>query len=386
MPILRSRRDEFFHKVYRFWDDYQTPRDELYKYLFGSSPTDSSIDGGGVIPPGLDDYFYLPGRNSGQTGYGGINASESLKLSSTHHATKGKIFLGSAEASAYDEANDRLGLGIAVPLYKLHAQQTIASGGVLGFFKNASNAVGAYSAVVVENETAAHGAVLATWSAAYSAVTGFQDHGGVYSAEASAGMVVASLNGPIEFWLYQGAYPAGSYTHVADVTNDGVSNGILPNADSTYILGSEVGPLRWADASFDQVHIGSYALTMTGAAALNQNVLTTSSPTFAKAQLVDANTYISRDASYAYFLTDKQFIFRSSVDNAYFDLRGPVLWRDSASAYATRLTLNMTTGLLTLTGDIKLANARQATGDVAINGYITLVDSAGATVKLATVA
>jgi len=65
----------------------------------------------------LTDYLYKPGISGGQTAYGGIAASENLTLGSTAHATKGKIFFGAS--SAYDEVNDRLGIGTTSPTQEL---------------------------------------------------------------------------------------------------------------------------------------------------------------------------------------------------------------------------------------------------------------------------
>jgi len=53
------------------------------------------------------------GVSGGQSVIGGTAASNSLTLSSTSNATKGKIILGTA--SAYDQANDRLGIGTTSP-------------------------------------------------------------------------------------------------------------------------------------------------------------------------------------------------------------------------------------------------------------------------------
>jgi hypothetical protein len=58
-------------------------------------------------------FALLAGRAGGQTLIGGTGSGEGLTLQSTAHATKGKIFFGSN--SAYDEANDRLGLGTTSP-------------------------------------------------------------------------------------------------------------------------------------------------------------------------------------------------------------------------------------------------------------------------------
>lgn len=65
----------------------------------------------GVVDDGR--FFLLAGRTGGQTAYGSTVASENLTLSSTANATKGKIILGTS--TAYDEVNDRLGIGTTGP-------------------------------------------------------------------------------------------------------------------------------------------------------------------------------------------------------------------------------------------------------------------------------
>lgn len=78
---------------------------------------------------------------------GSTSASGTLTLSSTSNATKGKIILGTA--SAYDQANDRLGIGNTSPSYKIDisygsnanvVQLTGAYNGASNFvFKNTTN-------------------------------------------------------------------------------------------------------------------------------------------------------------------------------------------------------------------------------------------------------
>lgn len=95
-----------------------------------TSSVDLSITGqqisATVLPAGVDhnslsnlavgdvhtQYALLAGRSGGQTLNGGSAASENLTLSSTANATKGSILFGT---SAYDEVNNRLGIGIAAP-------------------------------------------------------------------------------------------------------------------------------------------------------------------------------------------------------------------------------------------------------------------------------
>lgn len=86
----------------------------------------------GLIGNPLGDYFYLPGRAGGQLAHGDTNASGELIFSSTRSATKGKIYFGSALASAYHELNDRLGIKIATPLASLHVKGAAPSTTTIG--------------------------------------------------------------------------------------------------------------------------------------------------------------------------------------------------------------------------------------------------------------
>lgn len=59
----------------------------------------------------------VTGLAGSQTVVGGVNASEDLVLSSTSNASKGLIKMG---ISAYDEVNNRLGIGTTVPATTIH--------------------------------------------------------------------------------------------------------------------------------------------------------------------------------------------------------------------------------------------------------------------------
>jgi hypothetical protein len=61
-------------------------------------------------------YFIVAGKSGGQTAIGGTASGENLTLQSTAHATKGKILFGT---SAYDQVNNRLGVGTAAPISPL---------------------------------------------------------------------------------------------------------------------------------------------------------------------------------------------------------------------------------------------------------------------------
>lgn len=73
---------------------------------------------GALSDLGADDhsqYALLAGRSGGQMLIGGTASGNDLTLKSTSHATKGKIIFGAAGNAAYDEVNNRIGIGTASP-------------------------------------------------------------------------------------------------------------------------------------------------------------------------------------------------------------------------------------------------------------------------------
>lgn len=84
---------------------------------------------GGLIPD--DDhtqYALLVGRAGGQTLIGGTAAGDDLTLQSTSDATRGLVIFGPAGTTVYDEVNDRLGVGIGVPVQTLHVNSGTVDG------------------------------------------------------------------------------------------------------------------------------------------------------------------------------------------------------------------------------------------------------------------
>lgn len=67
-------------------------------------------------------YALLAGRAGGQTLKGGTGSADPLILTSTNHATKGKVTVGTT--LTVDEANARVGIGIASPTYRFHHEAT----------------------------------------------------------------------------------------------------------------------------------------------------------------------------------------------------------------------------------------------------------------------
>ena len=97
--------------------------------LFGRTDAGSGVAGSITIGTGLTGSASTltanlsVGVNNGQSVIGGARASENLTLSSTSNATKGKILFGT---SAYDEVNNRLGIGTTSPTGLFHAVGTVA--------------------------------------------------------------------------------------------------------------------------------------------------------------------------------------------------------------------------------------------------------------------
>jgi hypothetical protein len=80
-------------------------------------------DGSGAPLLDTSQFFYLPGRLTGQTGYGGVSANENLILSSTANADKGFIYLGNPAARvAINEDDGLVGINVLSPQAALHLQ------------------------------------------------------------------------------------------------------------------------------------------------------------------------------------------------------------------------------------------------------------------------
>ncbi len=94
--------------------------------LSSVSGADDTIPSAKATKTALDLKVTLAGLSGGQTIEGGTGSGENLTLSSTHHGTKGNIILGT---SYYDQVNNRLVLGVSVPLAVLHLKAGTATAG-----------------------------------------------------------------------------------------------------------------------------------------------------------------------------------------------------------------------------------------------------------------
>jgi hypothetical protein len=108
-------------------------------------------------------YVLRTGRSSGQTVAGGNAASGALRLSSSTLATQGKIQFGN---SAYDEANNYLGLGTSTPNAALHIQNGVlkftsqSAPPSVGFYDCGDNGAFGYSSSLVGGSSDVAGCVI----------------------------------------------------------------------------------------------------------------------------------------------------------------------------------------------------------------------------------
>jgi hypothetical protein len=116
---------------------------------------------GGLTGDDHPQYLYLYGRTGGQIAVGGLSAGENLILQSTDNVVRGKIIFGSS--SAYNEANDRMGVGTTTPSYKA---DIVGTARVTGFIMP----TGAGTGYVLQSDDAG----VASWGIVPSGVT---DHG-----------------------------------------------------------------------------------------------------------------------------------------------------------------------------------------------------------------
>ena len=100
-----------------------TARTNIYSSLFGKQNTLTFSTGLTNTTNTITNNLSI-GVSGGQSVIGGNASGNNLTLSSTSNATKGRISFGT---SAYDEANNRLGIGLNNPSVAMEVQGSIAS-------------------------------------------------------------------------------------------------------------------------------------------------------------------------------------------------------------------------------------------------------------------
>lgn len=180
------------------------------------------------------------GIAGGQSAIGGTAASENLTLSSTSNGTKGKLILGSA--SAYDEVNDRLGIGLTSPSYNIdvtNSTKTVGSVTFSGAGLNDMTTSGTYTgtrnrAIIVTLDAAS--AVKTIASAPTSGGTGYTagDVITITTGGGNATITVNTVNGSGVITALNTAFPpdtrgSGYSTGAGQATSGGTGTGATVN-------------------------------------------------------------------------------------------------------------------------------------------------------------
>lgn len=97
-------------------------------------------------------YTLLAGRSGGQTLTGGTASGNSLTLRSTSNATKGLVVFGAAGTTAYDEVNERIGVGTASPAADIDIDKT-STGAVFLRVQNDSTGTAASARAQILNDS-----------------------------------------------------------------------------------------------------------------------------------------------------------------------------------------------------------------------------------------
>lgn len=130
-------------------DGYEWYRSDTKRFRVRQNGSSVNLVTSDTTADDLTQYALLAGRSGGQTLIGGTASGNNLTLKSSSNATRGKIVLGNAGTTAYDDVNDRIGIGTSSPSYPLDVTGNVrlagSSGGVsigTSVFSNAALAIG----------------------------------------------------------------------------------------------------------------------------------------------------------------------------------------------------------------------------------------------------
>lgn len=220
--------------------------DQIAACLTAKTITDTQA-GGGVLA-------LLAGYSGGQTLKGDTASAGSLTLSSTAHATKGKVYLNSAQTTGLDEANNRLFIGNASPGSSQDIFLSKSVAGDVGIYGQNSNSGTTGTCTLVLQNSAASIAYLRAFSSGYS--------GSLFGATlASKGLLVCDMIGTDSAREMR----LGTNATVAILINS--SNRVaVAAATATPAGGSSDAVLLFGTTSGFGIYFGSGAPTVSAAA------------------------------------------------------------------------------------------------------------------------
>lgn len=144
-------------------------------------------------------YLLLAGRSGGQIATFSTASGGTGKLVSTSNATKGKILFGAAGLSAYDEVNERWGIGTASPTATLHLRST---GNAVARLETTATG----SQDLINWSFQSSGTTIGFCGASGPSFTGgdYDNANATYLAGTTGDVVLATLNAGGKFRLYVG--------------------------------------------------------------------------------------------------------------------------------------------------------------------------------------
>lgn len=195
-----------------------------------TSGADAAVADISGLQTALDGKFTLVGLSGGQTAKGDTAPGGNLTLMSTAHTTKGKILFGT---SAYDEVNNRLGVGTASPETDVHISRSVNGAPGIGV-TNAGTGTGSRGLMFFGEDTSVKNIQFSYQNNTYNAGVGYESlaaNGATIYAHtgATAGLaLVAAANAPVK--IFTGGFAtANERIRILGTGNVGI-NTATPNA------------------------------------------------------------------------------------------------------------------------------------------------------------
>ena len=229
------------------------------------------------------------GINGGQSIIGGTAASNSLTLSSTSNATKGKLLFGN---SAYDEANNRLGINTSSPAVSLDLSGNNTTNNSAQFGTFGVQSYGVNNAWIGDNAYY-NGTAFVRRSAGYTGLFYFQGNEGQFRWGTSSTAGSSVTNGSSGFGLI-------SLKTNLDKT---FAVGDMPSASGSYTGANFIVFGSTGNAAINRTTDAGFKLDVNGSVRLNSLYYSALSTAPASATATGTTGEIRIDANYIYICT-----------------------------------------------------------------------------------
>lgn len=158
-------------------------------------------------PPGSGFAWLLGGRPGGQLGLGGTGSGQSATIGSNPNRD-GKVFFGSAQQTAYDELNERIGIRNPAPLHALDIG-TVTTGQIAAIITNAGAGTSDFAEFAAFNTAGgsfSHAIRIMVLGTGWTTIGAFVQDGGILVTDSnlSGGLSLAARHSSGELRLYAG--------------------------------------------------------------------------------------------------------------------------------------------------------------------------------------